>query len=376
MFANAIKLCTINGFTIRLDPSWLVIAALIFWSLSQQYFPDALPDAPSNTYLIMAMVAMLCFFASLLAHELAHSVVARRLGVPIKNITLFLFGGVAELEAEPQSAAVEFWVALAGPAMSFALAFGFWVLSVVAGAALEAESVIIVLSYLALINLILAVFNLVPAFPLDGGRILRAYLWHHRGDILSATRTAAKSGSVLGYVLMGFGILALFQGALATGIWQIMIGGFVLIAARSSYQSQLARVAFDHKTVRDVMKCAPVTISPDMTLSDYVNRTILAKYVNFVPVVDAGLLLGHMDRNILSGIDRENWGSTHVGDVFVGLDDQNSIDPDLPIQDVMMRISKTGRRKFMVVEDHKLVGVISLVDLIHYLQASERAIDL
>jgi CBS domain-containing protein len=124
------------------------------------------------------------------------------------------------------------------------------------------------------------------------------------------------------------------------------------------------------------MKCDPVTISPDMTLSDYVYRTILAKCLNFVPIVDAGLLLGHMDRNLLSGIDRENWDSTQFGDVFVGLNDQNSIDPDSPIQDMMTRMSKTGLRKFMVVEDHKLVGVLSLVDLIHYLQPSERAMDL
>jgi Zn-dependent protease len=128
MFANAIKLFSSNGFDIKIDPSWLVIATLVTWSLSQQYFPDVLPTLPQATYLIMAIAAMLCFFASLLLHELAHSVVARRLGLPIKSITLFLFGGVAELEAEPKSAQVEFWVALAGPAMSLGLAFGFWVL--------------------------------------------------------------------------------------------------------------------------------------------------------------------------------------------------------------------------------------------------------
>ena len=124
------------------------------------------------------------------------------------------------------------------------------------------------------------------------------------------------------------------------------------------------------------MQCGPDTISPDSFLSDYVNRNILAKSLNFVPVVDAGLLLGHMDRNLLSGIDPDNWDNTRVGDIFFGLNDQNSIDPDLPIQDVMTRMSKTGHHKFMVVEDHKLVGVLSIVDLIHYLQHSERVMDL
>ena len=129
MFSNAIKLFSIHGFRIRLDPSWFIIAALVIWSLSQQYFPGILPGASQMTYLIMSLVAMLCFFASLLLHELAHSVVARSFGVQIKNITLFIFGGVAELESEPQSATAEFSIALAGPAMSFGLAFGFWVLA-------------------------------------------------------------------------------------------------------------------------------------------------------------------------------------------------------------------------------------------------------
>jgi Zn-dependent protease/predicted transcriptional regulator len=376
MFANATKLCTINGFTIRVDPSWLVIAALVTWSLSQQYFPNVLPDAHPNTHMTMALAAMVCFFTSLLAHELAHCVVARRLGVPVKNITLFLFGGVAELETEPQSAVVEFWVALAGPAMSFTLAFGFWGLTIVAGAAPGADPVVLVLSYVALMNLILALFNLIPAFPLDGGRVLRAYLWHRSGNSLSATRTAAKSGGILGYVLIGLGVLALFRGALVAGLWQIMIGGFILMAARSSYQSHLARAAFDHKVVRDLMGRDPTTIGPEITLADYVNRTVLAQGVTFVPVVEDGVLLGHMDRNVLSGIDREHWGSTQVDDVFVGLNGENSTGPNVPIQDLMARISKTNRRKFMVVQNHNLIGVITLTDLIQYLQASERATDL
>ena len=374
MFSDAVKIFTIKGFNIRLDPSWLLIAALITWSLSQEYFPKVLPDAAPAIHLRMAIAAMLCFFASLLTHELAHSIVARRLGVPIKNITLFLFGGVAELEAEPKSGRIEFWVALAGPAMSFCLAFGFWVLAKASGLILDAEPVTLVFSYLALINLILALFNLLPAFPLDGGRVLRAYLWNRNGNILSATKTAAKLGNVIAYLLMGLGVLALFQGALVSGIWQLMIGGFILLAARSSFQSQLARAAFEHKTVQDLMRRDPVTIGPEMTLSEYVKKIMLLKGVSFVPVLETGTLLGHMNRKVLSGIERENWGGTRVGDVFVGLDEQSSIAPDLPIQDLITRIAKTGQRKLMVVSGHQLVGVISLTDLIHYLQASEIAL--
>ena len=197
MFSNAVKLFAIRGFDIKFDPSWLIIAALITWSLSQNYFPQTFPDYSVTVYLLMGLAAMILFFASLLLHELAHSVIARQLGVPVGSITLFLFGGVAELEAEPQSASVEFWVALAGPIMSVLLAIGFWMLSWISSAADGLEVVTAVLTYLATINLVLALFNLVPAFPLDGGRIFRAYLWYRHGDALRATKTAAMSGVMM-----------------------------------------------------------------------------------------------------------------------------------------------------------------------------------
>jgi len=371
MFANAVKLFTINGFDIKLDPSWALIAALITWSLSRQYFPHVFPGQSIEVYLAMALAAMLCFFASLLLHELAHSVVARRLGTPIKGITLFVFGGVAEMEAEPNSATAEFWIALAGPAMSLVLSFGFWMLAQFSTLYSDTAVLTEVLAYLAIINLILALFNLVPAFPLDGGRVLRAVLWHRNGDILKATETAARSGAIIAYVLMGLGVLALFQEATVTGLWQIMIGVYILIAARSGYQAQLARVAFEDKFVGALMARNPVVVSPALTLAECVNQVMLRYGVRFLPVLDDGVLLGHIDQNILFGIDRENWSQTRVDDVFVGLNDAHTVAPDMPVQDLMSLISQTGQRKFLVVENDTLVGVITLADLMHYLQVSD-----
>lgn len=373
MFANAVKLFSISGFDIKMDPSWLVTAALITWSLSQYFFPTAFPGESGTAYLVMAVIAMLCFFASLLLHELAHSVVARRLGLPIGGITLFLFGGVAEMKEEPPSAQVEFWVAIAGPIMSLFLSLGFWLLSLGVLAVGGPATAGAVLSYLSAINLILALFNLVPAFPLDGGRVLRAWLWHRRGDLLRATETAAKSGVIFAYVLMGLGLLALFQGALITALWQIMIGGFLLMAARSSYQTQVARVVFGSRTVSDLMHNHPITVDPDMILADFVNDVMLRRGLSFVPVVEDGVLLGHIDHAMLSGIDHENWASMRVGDVFAGLEDASSVAPELPVQELMTRISETGRRKFLVVRDHALLGVISLTDLVRHLQLSDLA---
>lgn len=372
MFANAVKIFTLNKFDIRVDPSWFLIAALITWSLSRQYFPDALPGADASVYLTMAVIAMLGLFASLLLHELAHSVVARHLGVPIKSITLFLFGGVAELEAEPSSARVEFWIALAGPAMSLCLAVGFWTLEYISMWSGLPATFVEILSYLALVNLVIALFNLLPAFPLDGGRVLRAVLWSRSGDVLRATRSAAQSGAILAYALMALGVASLFQGALVAGLWQILIGGFILVAARANYTQQLAKVAFDGQTVGALMTRNPITVSPDLTLSQFVNEIMLHQHVTFVPVLEGDILLGHMDPSVLAGIDRENWANTQIGDVFVGLDQGVMTGAEVPVKDLLEIISNTGQRKFLVVSDHDLLGVISLSDLTRFLSSADQ----
>jgi Zn-dependent protease len=375
MFANAVKLFSIDGFDVKVDPSWVIIAALVTWSLSQQYFPDALPGYAQGTYVAIGVVSMLGLFASLLLHELAHSVTARHLGVPIKSITLFLFGGVAELESEPKSALSELWIAIAGPLMSLALAFAFWSLSGTAAMIGIAPAGVAVLSYLAFINLVLALFNMLPAFPLDGGRVLRAYLWHRSGDVLEATRAASRSGTVFAYMLMALGLSALFQGAIVAGLWYILIGGFVLAAARAAYTSQLTNIAFAGHRVSELMARDPITAQPEMTLCALVNEIMLRHNVSFVPVTEGTLILGHIDGSVLASIDRENWANTRVGDVFVGLQDAVMISPDMRLPDLMQRIAKTGQRKFMVVEDHQLQGVITLSDLTAYLNqtAQKRA---
>jgi Zn-dependent protease/CBS domain-containing protein len=375
MFANSVKVLTINQFDIKVDPSWLIIAALVTWSLSQSFFPDALPGHSSQAYLAMAIVAMLGLFISLLLHELAHSVVARHLGVPIKSITLFLFGGVAELEAEPKSGIAELWIAIAGPLMSLVLALGFWSLSGIANLIAVAPAIISVLSYLALINLVLALFNMVPAFPLDGGRVLRAYLWHRSGDVLAATRTAARSGTFFAYFLMAVGVTGLFQGAVVAGLWQVMIGGFVLMAARAAYTAQLSKTVFEGQTVGTLMSPDPITVSPDVTLATFVNQIMLRHKVSFVPVTEGEVLLGHIDQSLLSGLDRENWASTRVGDVFVGLHDAVMVSPETLVPDLMDRIGQTGQRKFMVVSDHRLEGVITLSDLSTCLKQGTQALE-
>ncbi len=320
MFTSAIRLFNVGGFEIKLDPSWFLIAALITWSLATQYFPVALPGLADTYYILLAVLAMLGFFTSLLLHELAHSVVARSYGVRIRGITLFLFGGVAELETEVPSAKVEFRVAIAGPAMSIVLGVLFWMLAGVSQAVMISPALPSVLAYLGTVNIVIAVFNMLPAFPMDGGRVLRAYLWARRGDLLSATRTAATSGRILAYGLIALGAYTVFLGAGPSGLWYVLIGFFVLAAARSAYQNQLMQSTFSGKTVSAVMIRDPVVVSPELTLSEFVNQVMLKHRVSFVPVVADGVLIGQIDKDVLSAIDRDHWTNTRVGDVFAGLD--------------------------------------------------------
>ena len=367
MFSRAVKLVTIRGFDIKFDPSWIIIAVLITWTLSVQYFPTALPGHSPAVYLAMAVAAMIGLFASLLLHEMAHSIVAQRLGVAIKSITLFLFGGVAELEGEPQTAEDELKIAMAGPAASFAIALAMRMVGDLAIALPLDDTVVKVVLYLSTVNLLLGLFNLLPAFPLDGGRVLRALLWKRSGDILQATETAAKSGGVLAYVLIGIGLLAIFNGYVVSGLWQIFLGSFLLVAARSSYEQQLQKTVLSGRTVADAMTPNPVTVAPDMTLAHVVNQIMLRDRVSFLPVVENGNLLGRIDSDVLGKIDRDNWNSTRVDDVFIRLNGDRLLEPDTSILAVLEEIAHSGQRKFLVTDAGHLVGVITLADLTRYI---------
>ena len=366
MFQNSTTVLRIAGIEIKIAASWFLIAALITWSLADQVFPTLLEGLSNTQYLLLGVTSMVLFFVSLLLHELAHAMVAMALGIEVPRITLFLFGGVAEMGDEPSTPAHEFLIALAGPAMSFALAAAFWFCTGVAS--LLSPAAAAVLGYLATINAFLAVFNLLPAFPLDGGRVLRAALWAHSGDVLKATERSAQMGWFLGLALMGIGVLSLFQGLQLSGAWQILIGTFILFAARSAVEAQRAKTFLGAQCVGDLMSTPAFVTAPDISLSNLVNRVMLPNRISFVPVVENGQLLGHIDTEVLSMIDRENWSNTQVGDVFVALDGERSISPRTLAFDLLRQISETGCRKFFVVEDGRLDGVITLSDLIRVLQ--------
>ena len=367
MFKNAIKIFSVYGIDIRIDPSWLLVAALFVWNLSAQYFPELLPGLSQSTYISLGIVAMLGFFASLLLHELAHSVVAISYGLKITGITLFIFGGVAGLKSEPKDARSEFWIAIAGPAMSFALAlFGSVMANVLINMGAN-EPVIVLFAYLGLANLVLAIFNLVPAFPMDGGRVLRAFLWYLKSDLEYATRVASRLGTILGISFMAVGLFLVVSGAGVGGFWLILIGFFVFGSSRGAYESQkVDRILLGH-TVEQMMTRGPITVSPSMTISELVHDVVLGRNVGFVPVVDGAELLGYIDRNILHGIDRTTWDDLTVGQAYVPLSADNSVPENYLVKELVGRMQLGGQKKFLVVRGDQLLGVISITDIITYI---------
>lgn len=367
MFTKAVRLFDIFGFQIKVDPSWLLIAALVVWTLSAGYFPERVPGLGRSDYLGLSVVAMLAFFGGLILHELAHSLVARRFGLGIGGITLFIFGGVAELDEEPVSPVSEFWIAIAGPAMSLALAALAWLTHLALKDAEVSAPMQAVFEYLAVINLILAVFNLLPAFPLDGGRVLRAALWRASGDLVRATRNASTISELVAYALIALGLVSLFSGGTVGGLWQILIGFFLMSAARGTYQQLLVKSALGNRTVGRMMTEDVRQAGPDDTLSRIVDEIMLAQAISFVPVTEGEHLLGYVDTNLVRRIDRENWDNTHVGDIFIASDSENTVRPDLPADALLQRIAKTGRRKYLVAEKERFLGVITLTDLLSYL---------
>ncbi len=364
MFGKRFVLFEILGFKVQIDASWLFLAVLVTWSLAKGVFPVWYEGLSTATYWWMAVAGVIGLVFSLVFHELSHSLVARRFGLPIKGITLFIFGGVAEMEEEPASAKVEFLMAMAGPIASGVLAVGFYLIAIVGQAQGLPTPVLGILDYLAFVNGLLAAFNLLPAFPLDGGRMLRAALWHFKGNLREATRIASRSGEVFAMILMGLGAVNVVFGNFIGGMWWFLIGLFLHGAARASYMQLLNKRAFEGEPVRRFMTPDPVTVDPETTLDSFVTDYLYHSHHDLYPVVESGRLIGSIGARQLKGVPREDWGIMRVGEVFVRRTPENTIlaDTDSVKAMAMMRSNATSR--LMVVDGERLVGIITLKDML------------
>ncbi len=365
MFGKRITLFRLLGFEVRIDLSWLVLGLLIAWSLARGVFPGHYKDLPAATYWWMGVAGALGLFGSIVFHELSHSLVARRFGLPMKGITLFIFGGVAEMEDEPPSAKAEFFMAVAGPLSSILLALILYTVFA-AGAALPAP-VSGVIGYLAIINLVLAVFNLLPAYPLDGGRVLRSILWRWKKDIRRATRISSQIGAGFGIALVLLGAFNVLTGNIIGGIWQVMIGFFLRGAAQSSYQQLVIRTALEGETVERFMKKDPVTVPPSLSLADLVEEYIYSYHYKMFPVVQGGQLLGCINARQVKEIPREQWRSRTVGESLTACSPETAVAPRVDVIKALSIMSRTGNSRLLVVEGGRLAGIITLKDIMGFL---------
>lgn len=366
MFGRRVKLVTLFGFEVKIDASWLLLAVLVVWTLAAGVLPVLSPGLARESYWWMAIAGAAGLFVSIILHEMAHSLVARRYGIPIRGITLFIFGGVAEMDGEPENARSEFLMALAGPVTSLTLALALFFLAAWGQDRMPAAANG-VFRYLAIINGALAIFNLVPAFPLDGGRMLRAALWAWRGDILDATRIAAGAGNFFGIALIVLGVLSVVSGDFIGGMWRFLIGMFLRGAAEASYQQTVTQRTLSGIAVSQVMTPMPIAVTPELSVANFINDYVYRWHHRVFPVEREGLLVGQIGTQEAAALDRALWPTTSIGRVMRPCSPDQVVGPELDVIAALRRMQRSGFTRLFVVEEGRLRGVVTLRDMLELL---------
>lgn len=349
----------IAGFEINIDWSWLIILFLVTYSLAAFYFPQVNPGMAVSTNWIMGFTAALLLFVSVLTHELTHSVVARRYGIDVKGITLFIFGGMAQTKAEPKTPKVEFEMAIAGPVTSLLLGIGFYLIARLSVAGGWPQPVVAITGYLGLINIVLAVFNMFPGFPLDGGRVLRSGLWAWTKSLEKATRYASYTGQGFGYLLVGFGFFNLLAGAFIGGIWMILIGWFLAGAAKSSYEQVLFREALSGVEVEHVMNTEVPIVAPDISVDDFVNNYLMKEELSCYPVADGDHVLGIVSIDEVRALPRDQWANTPVRAIAHPVEGEMKVSKDDDAWEALMKLATEDRRRLLVMHNGTLDGTVT-----------------
>jgi Zn-dependent protease len=351
---------------VRVHASWLLILALLTWSLGAGHFPSVLPGAPAVAHWVYGLVAALLLFVSVFVHELAHALAALRYGVPVSGITLHVFGGVSQLEQEPDRPGAEAVIAAVGPLTSFAIA------AAIAGALVflpEWPAPAAVLRYLVVVNVAVGVFNLLPGFPLDGGRLLRAALWKSRGSFQWATRVASHAGSGFAFLLVALGLVRGFAGELIGGLWLVLIGLFLRQAAQGSYEQVVVRRALAPLSVGDVMARQVVHVPADLPVAR-VMELFWRHHVSSFPVLDGRRVVGIVNLQRLGQAPRGRWSETPAREVMLPIDASLTAAPADRLWSAFDKLSRNGLGRLAVVHEGALVGYLSLKDVSHVLAVS------
>src|SRR6266511_691654 len=368
MFRGSLQLGAIRGIPIRIHFTWLMIFGLLSWSLASGYFPQRYPDLPISAYWIKGIVAALFLFGSVLVHELMHAITAQQLRVPMGGITLFALGGVSEMKGEPPSPSAEFLIAIVGPLASLVLAGLFWVL----WRALETEGPNVTFAaiafYLVSLNLVVAIFNLLPAFPLDGGRVLRSIIWAVTGNLKKATYLATRIGRGFAYLLITLGAVSLFAGAGFQGVWMAVIGFFLLQGAEASYTQVVLKEALAGIAVRDIMVKDVATVPPTLSVTDLIHHHFLVHGYGGFPVVENGRVLGIVSLSDVKRVAPAAHSRVSVREVMRPLDDRLTIAPEEDVSVALQRMAEEGLGRLIVMERGRMRGLVTKTGLSRVIQ--------
>jgi Zn-dependent protease/CBS domain-containing protein len=368
MLRHDIPIGRLFGITIDLDYSWFLIAALLTWILAVSYYPSEFGGWNGAEYWLMGAITAVMLFVSVLIHELAHSLVAQRYGIPVPRITLFLFGGVSQIASEPPNAGTEFWIAAAGPVMSLALAALCWEIEpLVRGW----EPLFALAEYLAVLNLILAVFNLIPGFPLDGGRVFRAFLWRITKNYHRATMAAAMAGRFFGFLMIFFGFWHLISGDMAGGLWIAFIGWFLESAAGGEMRQETFRHRLGNHRVADAMQRSIPHVPAGVTLDELAERTGLPGAGRWVIATTPDGSAGLVTPAAIRAVPHEAWPTTTVGQVMSPLKNVETTQPDEILWSVLEKMGREGVNQMPVLDSNGIVGMLGREDILHYLSVLE-----
>lgn len=367
--AGSYRIFRVFGIDILVHWSWLAIFGLLTWWLAQGFFKDEYKDWSAGERWAAAVVAAAAFFASILLHELAHSLVAKREGLPVKSITLFIFGGVSALGGEPQNPGQEFRVAIVGPLVSFVLAIAFGVAALVAVLSDVGDSPVGAITvYLAMINGAVGVFNMLPGYPLDGGRVLRAGLWARGRNLLVATRRASLAGSFLAFALIAVGVVSILAGNFVGGAWFIVIGWFLRNVAESSYQQLLFRSTLEGTKVGELVNRTFESAPPDVDLNTLAQEHMLAKAQRCVPIVVGEEIQGLVTMQDLKRVPRDQWETTSVFRAMTPREKLHQIDVREDISRALEIMARENVHQLPVIESGRFVGFITRADVLRLIQ--------
>jgi len=357
------------GIPIRIHYTLWLVFLLIAWSLATGYMPSQYKGLSTITYWAIGIVSAFLLFVSVLVHELAHSYVAKKNGLPIARITLFFFGGVSEIREEPKNPSLEVRMAAAGPLTSFAIAAVFgalWYLNTVARGWVGLTATF---QYAALINVLLGGFNLLPAFPLDGGRVLRGAVWGRSGNVIRATNLASRIGEAFAYAMMFGGFASIFFGNFVDGIWFIFLGWFLKSSADASRNQTVMSEALAGVKVGDVMTRDVISVSPDMTVQRLVSDFFLVRTHGGYPVLQDGNLLGIVTLQCVRALPRDRWSDTKVGDIMVSCERMVTIESEAGASDAMTKMGRQRVGRLLVTtRDNRLLGILTNGDIMRAIQ--------